>query len=165
MPLELLMAWPNPFQKQTPLTQNAWGHRFELSPLHLSPAEMDPMKHSYDRLGEEAYHILNDITQTGNVTPDAALLTPSLGPDKAPARAKKDLYVLLRDNATKNTTLTRLWNEANSVPPWVNWDQIAKGQECFYRYGGAVLTGLAFHSLLGGMVRFYSLIGWFKKHK
>lgn len=33
----------------------------------------------------------------------------------------------------------------------VDWEQIARGQDVFYRYGGANLTGLAYQSLLGGM--------------
>jgi len=37
------------------------------------------------------------------------------------------------------------------VPPWVDWEQIRRGQDVFYRYGGANLTGLAYQSLLGGM--------------
>lgn len=38
-----------------------------------------------------------------------------------------------------------------TVPDWVDWEQIARGQDVFYRYGGANLTGLAYQSLLGGM--------------
>lgn len=34
----------------------------------------------------------------------------------------------------------------------VDWEQIARGQDVFYRYGGPALTGLCFQSLLGGMV-------------
>jgi hypothetical protein len=37
------------------------------------------------------------------------------------------------------------------VPDWVDWAQIERGQDVFYRYGGACLTGLAYQSLLGGM--------------
>ena len=37
------------------------------------------------------------------------------------------------------------------MPDWVDWAQISRGQDVFYRYGGANLTGLAYQSLLGGM--------------
>lgn len=37
------------------------------------------------------------------------------------------------------------------MPEWVDWAQIERGQDVFYRYGGACLTGLAYQSLLGGM--------------
>lgn len=66
-------------------------------------------------------------------------------------KAKRDLYLLLRDNVDKNEKLKRLWDEVNDVPDWVDWEQISRGQDVFYRYGGATLTGLAYQSLLGGM--------------
>ena len=69
-------------------------------------------------------------------------------PEKPPAR---DLYFLLRDHAANDEVLEALWEEVNTVPSWVDWAQIARGQEVFYRYGGPCLTGLAFQSLLGGM--------------
>ena len=65
---------------------------------------------------------------------------------------KRDLYLLLRDNASTDKVLGALWKEVNTVPEWVDWAQISRGQEVFYRYGGPALTGLAFQSLLGGMV-------------
>lgn len=68
--------------------------------------------------------------------------------EKRPAR---DLYALLRDHADSDETLQLLWTEVNTVPDWVDWDQIARGQEVFYRYGGPAVTGLAYQSLLGGM--------------
>jgi len=114
---------------------------------------MQPMKHSYDTLAEKALSKLNDISPP----PQAALprntrrvgLTQSTS--EKPSDAKRDLYTLLRDNAVNDEILGRLWREVNSVPSWVDWEQIARGQDCFYRYGGPNLTGLAFQSLLGGM--------------
>ena len=47
--------------------------------------------------------------------------------------------------------MNELWKELNTIPEWVDWDQISRGQQVFYRYGGAALTGLAYQSLLGGM--------------
>lgn len=44
-----------------------------------------------------------------------------------------------------------MWEEINTVPPWVDWAQIERGQDVFYRYGGPAITGLAYQSLLGGM--------------
>lgn len=61
------------------------------------------------------------------------------------------MYQLLRDNADADPKLKELWDQVNAVPEWVDWDQIARGQDVFYRYGGACLTGLAYQSLLGGM--------------
>ncbi|KAF4542966.1 Tat pathway signal sequence [Lasiodiplodia theobromae] len=79
----------------------------------------------------------------------------SLGDDKHPGKPEcplhRDLYALLRDNADKDEKLGELWREVNTVPAWVDWEQIKRGQDVFYRYGSAALTGLAYQSLLGGM--------------
>ena len=47
--------------------------------------------------------------------------------------------------------MKKLWDQVNTVPDWVDWEQIQRGQDTFYRYGAAAITGLAFQSLLGGM--------------
>jgi len=57
----------------------------------------------------------------------------------------------LRDHAETDELLKRFWQEVNTVPSWVDWAQIQRGQDVFYRYGGACFTGLAYQSLLGGM--------------
>ena len=121
---------------------------------------MDPMKQSYDMLGEKAWEKLDSIY----TRPREALHRISIGDEanpplnshgtcEKPAKIKKDLYALLKQNFSNDEVLGQLWAEVNTVPSWVCWDQIARGQDCFYRYGGPVLTGLAFQSLLGGMVK------------
>lgn len=64
---------------------------------------------------------------------------------------QRDLYALLRDHHESDPKLHQLWEEVNNIPPWVDWDQIERGQDVFYRYGGPALTGLTYQSLLGGM--------------
>ncbi|KAF7870498.1 hypothetical protein EAF04_004242 [Stromatinia cepivora] len=71
--------------------------------------------------------------------------------DEGKEKPKRDLYALLRDHSSEDEKLGELWEEINTIPDWVDWDQIGRGQEVFYRYGGAALTGLAYQSLLGGM--------------
>lgn len=131
------------------------------------------MKQSFDELGSEALKRLDAISQA----PHSRLprtISPrfeeqshgkrekdpseknSPGKEEIVTAPKRDLYILLRDNAQDDPILGRLWTEAHTVPSWVNWDQVARGQDIFYRYGGPVLTGLAFQSLLGGMVSLVS---------
>ena len=120
---------------------------------------MEPMKHSYDVLGEKALDRLNAISPPANselprnTSWNAKDLKEQLhgAGDARPPKPKRDLYTLLRDNSENDPVLSQLWNEINTTPPWVDWDQLARGQDCFYRYGGVMLTGLAFQSLLGGM--------------
>ena len=125
---------------------------------------MDPMKQSYDMLGEKALERLHTISAPAR----PALARNSIQDEAKPAsnahhadeqllEGKRDFYVLLRENAFNDETLGRLWAEVNTVPSWVCWDQIARGQDCFYRYGGPILNGLAFQSLLGGMVQYLVL--------
>ena len=65
--------------------------------------------------------------------------------------APRDLYEILRDHKETDDLLKRFWQEVTTVPAWVDWAQIQRGQDVFYRYGGACFTGLAYQSLLGGM--------------
>lgn len=167
-----LMAWPNPFRRRDENTRSAWGYTFQLTAEHLTPTQTSPLKHSYDTLAEEALDRLNVISPpTSTALPRKPPRTPDqnnqvqngadgTAPAPAPAPApKRDLFVLLRDNVEKDEKLGELWKQVNTVPDWVDWDQIARGQEVFYRYGGASLTGLAFQSLLGGMVSPFRIKG------
>jgi len=153
------MAWPNPFRRRDENTRSAWGYTFQLTPEHLTPEQTNPLKYSYDTLGEEALDRLNLISPpTTTELPRNSPRTPGKkgqvenGEDGTAPVPKRDLFILLRDNAEKDEKLGELWKQVNTVPDWVDWDQIARGQEVFYRYGGPSLTGLAYQSLLGGMV-------------
>ena len=116
-------------------TQTCWGYTFELSPYHLQPEQAKHLKFSYDELGEIVLNELNGVSPGGEELPT------HFG-------RHRDLYALLRENAASNQVLGAFWKEINTVPAWVDWSQISRGQEVFYRYGGPALTGLAFQSLL-----------------
>ena len=149
------MAWPNPFRLHDENTRTCWNYTFQWTEGHLTPEQMTPMKYSYDELGEQALNKLDAIS------PPPGLSRPSKATQQAEMQngsseskreePKRDLYALLREHAAADDVLGQLWTEVNTVPSWVCWEQIARGQECFYRYGGPALTGLAFQSLLGGM--------------
>lgn len=155
------MAVSNPFRRSTPNTRTCWGYTFELTDKHLTPEQCEPLKHSYDVLGEQTLDRLNEIsppprkdlprnTSQFSVPPrdGEAIRNEEKEATKSPPR---DLYVILRDHAETDELLQRFWKEVTTVPPWVDWEQIKRGQDVFYRYGGANLTGLAYQSLLGGM--------------
>ncbi len=96
----------------------------------------------------------NGQAVNGNLDPPS-LSQPLASPPPSSApkstTSKRDLFVVLRDNRHKHPKLQEFWDEITTPPLWVDWDQIKRGQEVFYRYGGATLTGLAYQSLLGGM--------------
>ncbi|KIW96340.1 uncharacterized protein Z519_03409 [Cladophialophora bantiana CBS 173.52] len=168
------MAWPNLFRRRDENTRTAWGYTFQMTPGHLTPEQAHPMKYTYDVLGEECYEILKqmgssladeskperrDDAQLGSVAyqlqqPASTAMNGSTETDRPPtlpSTPKRDLYVLLRDHHSSHPKLQELWDEVTTVPSWVDWAQICRGQDVFYRYGAATLTGLAYQSLLGGM--------------
>ena len=154
------MAWPNPFQRRDANTRTCWGYTFQLTPEHLTLEQSHPLKHSYDVLGDECLDLLNQISPPEpRVSRNAADASPSPNSDqtaasekpKPPPKPKRDLYALLVEHKDSHAKLQELWDTASNPPFPVDWEQIARGQDVFYRYGGACLTGLAYQSLLGGM--------------
>lgn len=110
--------------------QSAWGHSFQWSKHHKTYKQYSALKQSFDVLAEESLPLLESRVESGN--------------------GNGDLYQCLAKHHSQEPTLTRLWHEVTTVPDWVDWDQIARGQEVFYRYGLATLVGLAYSGLLGG---------------
>lgn len=171
------MTFYNPFHRRDANTRTCWGYTFQLTPQHPTAADFEPLKHSCDRLADAALERINKISPPPrSVLPRSSDrdAEPSLSHPEdekkvqseleaneetstAPVPQKRDLYALLKDHSSDDEVLERLWKEVNTVPDWVDWAQIERGQEVFYRYGGPNLTGLAFQSLLGGMVCFGSL--------
>ena len=159
------MAWPNPFRRRNEETRYRWGYTFQLTKEHLTPEQTNPLKYSYDTLGEKALEKLDALSPSSHSFVSRKVPQGEERQDKKqPASpedsngnktvmvAKRDLYVLLRDNVQTDPVLEELWTEAHTVPSWVDWDRVARGQDVFYRYGGPALTGLAYQSLLGGLV-------------
>jgi hypothetical protein len=143
---------------------SCWGYKFEWTENHVTEEQAKPLKYSYDVLGEECLNILNTISP-----PLKGALPRSESQQQAPSGEKKeskdndeekkeglalpqrDLFVLLKEHHESNPKLHQLWEEINTIPDWVDWAQIERGQDVFYRYGGPALTGLTYQSLLGGM--------------
>ena len=148
-------------QARTDFVIRCWGYTFELTDQHLTPEQCEPLKQSYDFVGEQVLDRLNQISPPPrkdlprNNSQFSAVLqkdgTVQGSKAEEPKHPPRDLYAILRDHAETDELLRRFWRDVTSVPSWVDWDQIQRGQDVFYRYGGACLTGLAYQSLLGGM--------------
>ncbi len=139
------MAWPNPFRKKGPSFRRAWGYEFDWTPEHFAPEQLHPLKFSYDTLGEECLDRLNAISppqrsalprRSGKYSEEKQQKEEQQGELDSSAPPKRDLYVLLKENADTDEKLGQLWEEVNTIPEWVDWDQIDRGQQIFYRYGG-----------------------------
>ena len=135
-----------------------WGYEFEWTENHLTVEQSEPLKHSYDVLGEECLKRLNAISPPErNALPRKNSLKPVPLEETTEENKKqlplpqRDLYALLKDHHATDPKLSQLWEEVNTIPAWVDWAQIERGQNVFYRYGGPALTGLTYQSLLGGM--------------
>lgn len=139
---------------------SCWEYQFEWTEDHFTPEQSEALKHSYDVLAEECLDILNSISPPVKKPPsqDQDSQTPGKtveGGEKEKTDSvpppQRDLYALLREHHAAHPKLDEMWEEINTIPPWVDWAQIERGQDVFYRYGGPAITGLAYQSLLGGM--------------
>lgn len=144
------MPWPHlsSFQRHKETTRSCWGYSFEYSDEHrVLEQAIQPLKYSFDSLADEAYQRLTSISsedpvsgpkapeklEEGHGTRSAATEITEKPPVTA---AKRDLYILLQKNADKDPVLGSLWNEAWTVPSWVDFEKVARGQDVFYRLAG-----------------------------
>lgn len=116
-----------------------WNYQFDWTDKHLSSQETEPLRSKYDELGAAALEKLQDISAQNN------------GRKVAQGdRSKLDLYALLRDSHKTDPALSKFWeSELHLVPVWVDWEQISRGQEFFYRYAAANITGFALQGFAG----------------
>ncbi|KAI9720551.1 MAG: hypothetical protein M1828_005635 [Chrysothrix sp. TS-e1954] len=147
------MLWDDRASARESKRHTCWGYTFEESSDHWSKEQIDALKNSYDTSGEACLNILDQVSP-----PVRGALPRSYSQEQKPSLAgdekpppPRDLYDLLRQHHADDPELDQFWTQINTVPEWVDWQQIERGQDVFYRYGGAALTGLAYQSLLGGM--------------
>lgn len=118
------MAWSNPFRRRDENTRTLWGYTFQLTEDHLSEEETRPLKYSYDKLGEECLNILNELdaaTKSEDVSTKTEVQDP-LKPRRT--KPKRDLYQLLESHVQDHPKLQELWTQLNTIPEWVDWDQV-----------------------------------------
>lgn len=100
-----------------------WSHKFIRTDHHLDPGTMRDLRHDYDELGAKTLERLLNIRKEQN--------------------KKDELYELLEQYQDQDDTLSQFWRETRTVPEWVDWAQLARGQEFFYRYALANIVGFA----------------------
>ena len=119
------------------VTRKFGNYQFQWTELHLPREETDPLRYEYDELGSEVVEKLQEIAKKQKDQEDGT------------TRAKTDLYALLSDNHQNDETLTKFWTEVHTVPEWVDWAQLERGQRFFYRYAPANLMGFALQGFVG----------------
>ncbi|KAH7067693.1 hypothetical protein BKA63DRAFT_423848 [Paraphoma chrysanthemicola] len=122
---------------------NTYGYKFLVTENHMTPDELLPLQFKYDVVGSEALTALDALFPPP--PPRVGWYTKSTSENVQPYR---DTYELLRDHHTNDPIMQTLWEEVNTVPSWVDWDQIKRGQEVFYRYAPGAIAGFAFQELL-----------------
>lgn len=110
-----------------------WGYSFTWTDQHLPRAETEPLRQQYDTLGSAALERLQAIR--------ASLLETAKANGTNPPPT--DLYALLQAHHTHDDVLAQFWAETHTVPEWVDWAQLARGQRVFYRYAVANIVGFA----------------------
>lgn len=117
---------------------SGWGYSFNWTADHLPRETTDPLRYQYDTLGAAALERLQAIRSTA-VEESKAKGTPM---------PSNDLYALLRDNRANDEVLSRFWDDTHTVPDWVDWEQLARGQKSFYRYILANVVGFALQGFI-----------------
>ncbi|KAI5852631.1 hypothetical protein DFP73DRAFT_469916 [Morchella snyderi] len=112
---------------EKPVYQENFGHKVKWSPLHPSDEEAAALRGRWDKLADESLARLIVI------------------------KGERDLYTTLKEEHQNDNVLDQLWTEVNTIPEWVDWEQIQRGQDVYYRYAIAITAGLTYSSLLGGM--------------
>ena len=103
------------------------------------------MLHTYDEVAAHAYDRALEMFNDQQAQLKKEGETPK-GPP-----AKPDIFQIVKDNAANEPVLGALWEHVNTVPEWVDWEQLARGQKVFFRYAMANLIGLGYQSLFVGM--------------
>ncbi|KAI0432414.1 hypothetical protein F5Y09DRAFT_353514 [Xylaria sp. FL1042] len=115
--------------------QRSGSYTFKWTKLHLPRWKTDPLRYEYDTTGAEALERLQTIAKQKGFSDDP--------------RKRPDLYQLLADNHASHDDLQKLWTQLHTVPDWVDWSQLERGQRFFYRYAAANLMGFALQGFVG----------------
>lgn len=134
------------FNNDTRDMRTVWGHTFEWTPEHRTKHQMRPLLFTYDQLASDCLDRLDELSP-----PPAKRRAQESQAADSEHSPPRDLYTLLRQHHAADAKLDQLWTQIHTVPPWVDWDQVSRGQDVFYRYGGPSIVSLTFQSLVGGM--------------
>ena len=119
--------------------ETVWNHTFQWTDKHFTPHELFPLRQETDDLAVAAVARLQEI-----MAKEKRIDTGQSCP------IRFDMYSALKTHHNSDTILQQLWEEVNTVPDWVDWNQIERGQQFLYRYLAPNLFGLALQGFLGG---------------
>ena len=114
--------------------RTVWGHEFYWTSKHKTAPEISHLLYSYDKLATDALDRLDEFSPPTS----KAWRCPHGAGD-----GQRDLYVLLQKYADSDEVLGQLWEEVSTVPEWVDWEQIERGQRVVYQYSAQILLGVS----------------------
>jgi hypothetical protein len=124
-----------------------WGYSFQWTDKHLAPEEIAALRSHYDELGSTALEKLQAII--------ARTKTDTKREANCPFRP--ELYTVFKKHHHEDEVLQQFWDEVHSVPEWVDWEQIERGQKFFARYALANSTAFALQGFIReNSVRFHT---------
>lgn len=102
---------------------DVYGYKFSWTPRHQTSEELRPLKFSYDKIGDDVLDQLR-AAQAAEPVEERPVQT---GRDGKP---KQDLWKTLKAEAEKggDPLIDQFWKDVHTVPDWVDWDQIERGQ-------------------------------------
>ncbi|GAP85185.2 putative transcriptional regulator [Rosellinia necatrix] len=116
-------------------TQRSGPYTFKWTKLHLPRSKTDPLRYEYDTIGAKALDQLQVIAKSKGFSDDP--------------RKRPDFYQLLVEHHASHEDLQALWTQVHTVPDWVDWEQLERGQRFFYRYAAANVMGFALQGFVG----------------
>ncbi|KAF9195432.1 hypothetical protein BGZ51_000006 [Haplosporangium sp. Z 767] len=110
---------------------NYWGNAITWTDNHIPASKLEPLRKIGDELADDALEILK-------------------------AKPGQDALELLREytarpeNEQESPAPRKLMEHLVTVPEWVDWEQIRRGQEVYWRYCLFISHALLHYSLAGG---------------
>lgn len=114
------------------------GHDFEWTDKHLTAEQLMPFRQQADDL---ALAVVEKLL--------AIVAAQQQEKQTGAGEKRPDLYTVLKDNYAHDSVLREFWEETHSVPDWVDWEEIEKGQAFLYRYLAPNITGIVLQGCLG----------------
>lgn len=112
----------------------AWGYKFKWTSNHLTEDQLSHLLYSYDKLADEALDRIDEISPPKS---------KSWKCEHGSGEGQRDIYALLKEHADSDEVLGQLWREVSTIPEWVDWDQIHRGQRLVYQFSGQILLGVS----------------------
>ena len=155
--------WPQKSDKD-----RAWGQQLLFQAHHVPFERLERMRFQIDNLADDALTAATERRSTiGNECVVCCntneLSHDSVAENEPPieyrfcekCRATDGVYIPFVDKNNNqfwvDKRLNDYWCSVVTVPDWVDWSSIQRGQEVFFRYSSSAAMGLLYFSLIGGL--------------